>query len=472
MTSTVAEKSSGAGSAGAPRVTPSLVASPERAILPRVSVDEGGLAALPARGARPLTDRKHVLDVLNGSAPAPYLFEDVATSKKIAINLKRNKAQDKTALMDEAALAFDYEKDKHEYWNPEEFSLLYASPLWHESSSSQRVVLNHLYWVGYYAQIISAEIATIFFNQTANAGLYAIEEFRPVCDMLDLESAQERAHIHAFRRVGDQVEAALFGERVLTYPMRTPYAETMIFQDAGPFRRFWKWAQLNAYTLLSSNDAFIGCQYFLVRGVRTLCGKIVQHQLSQYYTRYDRPKDEGGQERPKDDAPVPSKISYFHFCDESYHFNSSTIVSHDVVRSLKKPSAFERAVVNMGLAGAQKDHRQPSSLVNGIFWSDPAGFGALYKILTSPTFGLDDQGAKDMIRRCFCEENDALHRAQATHDLARESYVQYLADLDFVTPANKEMRVMARSSVARTLDENRRAFSRALEGARPIARRA
>jgi hypothetical protein len=463
MTSSIATKSDLPSVPHA--VTPELIASPERAILPRVSVDEGGTAA-------PLTDRKRVLDLLNGREPAPYLFEDVPTSKKIAINLKRNRAQDKTALMDEAALAFDYETDKHEYWNPEEFSLLYGSPIWEQSSQAQRIVLNHLYWVGYYSQIISAEIATIFFNQTANAGLYSVEEFRPVCDMLDLESAQERAHINAFRRVADQTEAALFGERVLTYPMRTPYAETMVFQDAGPFMRFWKWVQLNSYTLLSSNNAFIGCQYFLVRGVRTLCGKIVQHQLSQYYTRYDRSLDEGGQNKPKDDAPVPSKISYYHFCDESYHFNSSTIVSHDVVKSLKPPTAFERAVVNMGLAGAQKDHRVPSSMVNGIFWSDVAAFASVYKILTSRVFGLDDKGAREMIRKSFCEENESLHRAQATHDLARESYVQYLADLDFVTPENKSMRTMAKSSVQRTVELNRHAYDRAMRHAVPLRGRA
>ena len=150
------------------------------------------------------------------------------------------------------------------------------------------------------------------------------------------------------------------------------------------------------------------------------------------------------------------------------HFNSSTIVSHDVVKSLKPPTAFERAVVNMGLAGAQKDHRVPSSMVNGIFWSDVAAFASVYKILTSRVFGLDDKGARELIQKSFCEENESLHRAQATHDLARESYVQYLADLDFVTRENKEMRTMAKSSVARTVDLNRRAYDRAMRTAVPV----
>ncbi|MFH7029315.1 MAG: hypothetical protein ACHBN1_28960 [Heteroscytonema crispum UTEX LB 1556] len=43
--------------------------------------------------------------------------------------------------------------------------------------------------MAYYSQIISAEIATIFFNQISAAGLYAPEDFRLVCDTLDLEFA-------------------------------------------------------------------------------------------------------------------------------------------------------------------------------------------------------------------------------------------------------------------------------------------
>jgi hypothetical protein len=65
-----------------------------------------------------------------------------------------------------------------------------------------------------------------------------------------------------------------------------------------------------------------------------------------------------------------------------------------------------------------------------------------------------------MIRRCFCEENAAIHTAAATHRTALESYKQYLADLDYVSAPNKEMRVMERASIAQYLDTNRRAFAR------------
>ena len=60
----------------------------------------------------------------------------------------------------------------------------------------------------------------IYFNQTSAAGLYGLEDFRLVCDTLDLESSQERAHIAAFKTVSEQVEREVFGERVFTSTMR------------------------------------------------------------------------------------------------------------------------------------------------------------------------------------------------------------------------------------------------------------
>ena len=90
------------------------------------------------------------------------LLEDERTLKRLAMNHRRNKEQDHSPKLDAAAQAFRFADCKDEYWNPERFSLLYGTPLWNEATRSQKVLLNQLYWVGYYSQIISAEIATIF----------------------------------------------------------------------------------------------------------------------------------------------------------------------------------------------------------------------------------------------------------------------------------------------------------------------
>ena len=253
------------------------------------------------------------------------LLDDGAAIRKLELNLRRNVEHDHTRLIDDAARRFRYGDCRDEYWNPENYSLLWGTPVWQQATQAQRIVLNQLYWVAYYAQIISAEIATIFFNQVAAAGLYTLEDFRLVCDNLDLETKQERAHINAFKKVGEEVEHTLFGERLFTYPMRSLYEHTMVFADTNAAKAFWRRLQIQAFMLLSSSNAFLGSQYLLVRGLRTLNGKLIQHQLSNYYLQHP----------DKERAPLPSAISYWHFMDESFHFNTSRLVGLEVPRSLE-----------------------------------------------------------------------------------------------------------------------------------------
>jgi hypothetical protein len=376
------------------------------------------------------------------------LLDDVKTMKRIELSLKKSKELDQTANMDRAAREFRFENAKDEMWNPEIYSLLYGTPVWDQADSAQKVKLNQLFWVAYYSQIISAEIATIFFNQTSCAALYGVEDFRAVCDTLDLESAQERAHIAAFKKISEDVESSVFGERVFSYPMRTPFVKTMLYSDLGEMRQYLRKWQLRTYSLLSSNSAFIGCQYFTVRGLRTLNGKIVQHRLSQFYSRM----------LDQSQAPIPSKISFYHFIDESFHFNTSTVISHDVVNSLKAPNRWESLVANLAIQGCQKDHFNFSTAINGIFWYDPALYATIYRVLRSKVFNFDHQQALDMIENSFCFENEGMLASQKTHRESVESYKSYLADFKYVNQDNKCMNLMSRNSLGRHLETNRREF--------------
>jgi hypothetical protein len=328
--------------------------------------------------------------------------------------------------------------------------LLYGTWLWNQSTDYQKTILNQLYWVAYYSQIISAEIATIFFNQTCAASLYGVEDFRIVCDTLDLESAQERAHINAFKTVSDDLEKTLFGERIFSYEMRTPFVKTMMYSDLNKFQQWWRTQQLRAYSVLSSNSAFIGCQYFTVRGVRTLNGKIVQHQLSKFYS---------GMENP-DLAPIPAKISYYHFVDESFHFNTSTVISHDVINSLKEPTRFESHIANMSLWGCQKDHYNFSTAINGIFWFDPALYKPIYKILRSDVFGMNHKDALHAIENCFCKESEGAIASAKTHSEAVDSYKTYLADFKYIEKKNKEMQLMSQNNLEKHLKTNQKYFGK------------
>jgi hypothetical protein len=378
------------------------------------------------------------------------LLDDPSTVRKIELNHIKNRDQDHSAEIDRCAASFDYASCSEEWWNPPEFSLLYATPLWEQSTESQRIVLNHLYWVAYYSQIISAEIATILLNQTSAAGLSSYEDFRSVCDMLDLETMQERSHIAAFKRVGEAVEEEIFGERLFTYPMRSMYVNTMIFADDTAISRFWRNIQLRAFSLLSSGNAFIGCQYFAVRGLRTLNGKMVQHGLAQITAKAE----------DREATPAPSRISYYHFLDESYHFHSSRILTHDVIRSLPDPTPFERFVANQALAGCQRDHFHVSVAVKGLFWYEPALLTRVHRLLRSRVFAMDEGAAREMLWKCFADENEAVHESFAVHQRAVNAYRKYLDPLAYVNRHNKSMAHMSRNTVPRYLAQNQRSLRR------------
>jgi hypothetical protein len=381
---------------------------------------------------------------------ATAISQNVRLNKKIQLNHSRNKQQDQTALLDAAAKKFRYADCKDAYWNPTEYSLLHGTPLWEQADETQRIRLNQLYWVAYYSQIISAEVATIFLNQTCAAGMYALEDFRSVCDNLDLESSQERAHVNAFKTISDQVEEDLFGERVFSWSMRGPYAQTMIFPDTNQLKDLWRAFQLRTYNLLTSGNAFIASQYFTVRGLRTLNGKMVQHKLSQYYVNLPDPEA----------APIPSAISHHHFLDESYHFNSSCIIGTEVIDVLPKPSAFESFVGNRALTGCQKDHSNFSAVVNGLFWYEPATFKAIYKVLRSRIFGMSHEDAIQMMHRCFGEENNGNRASFQTMQTAIDSYQKYLNPIGYVNADNKNLHIMRKTTMERYLRQNRAALQK------------
>lgn len=372
------------------------------------------------------------------------------TYQKLQLNYKRAKQTDHSPELDKLAEKFNYEDCQNSYWNPPQFSLLYGTPLWEQATESQKIILNQLYWVAYYSQIISAEIATIFFNQTSATGLYSMEGFRLICDTLDLETNQERSHINAFQTVIDEVEQKLFGERIFSYPMRSPFRETMIFADTNRFKNWWKALQLYSFGLLSSGNTFLACQYLTVRGIRTLNGKLVQHKLSNFHSQHLNPEK----------SPLPAQISYYHFLDESFHFNTSTILSHDVSKCLKPPTNFECQVTNLGIKGCQKDHYHVSVAINGIFWYDPALYQAIYKILRSPLFEFSIESAKAMLISCFAQETEGLHRSFQTHNEAISSYRIYLEPLEFISADNKEVKIMASNSIEKYLKTQKKALKK------------
>ncbi|NQY99313.1 MAG: P-aminobenzoate N-oxygenase AurF [Bdellovibrionales bacterium] len=367
--------------------------------------------------------------------------------RRVEFALKKSKELDQTANIDLASEQFRYEDCANQYWNPEQYSFMWGTQLWQEATASEKRILNQIYWVAYYSQIISAEIATIYFNQASAASLFSVPDFRSVCDTLDLESSQERAHISAFTKVGRQTEKVLFGGPIFCYPLRTPFEKTMVHSDLGSIRQWIRKWQLKVYPVLSSDSPYIGAQYFTIRALRTLNGKIVQDRLSRM-------------SRETETSAAPSKISEYHFLDESFHFNTSMLLSKDIMQSIPKPTRFEKLISNIAISGCQKDHYHYSTALNGIFWYDPALFNKVYQVLTSRVLNLSRADALQMMEKCFCEDSEGMQKARETHTIAIESYQNYLSDVEHLWASNYNLQLMKKNSIEKTLKRNKLQFKK------------
>ena len=73
---------------------------------------------------------------------------------------------------------------------------------------------------------------------------------------------------------------------------------------------------------------------------------------------------------------------------------------------------------------------------------------------------MSDADAKEMMRRCFTEETEALHNSFQTHHEAMESYKMYLQPLDYLWKSNREMSFMAENSTSKYLNHQRKAFQK------------
>ena len=154
------------------------------------------------------------------SIPSPELDHKSLTqtegkSKKhvklTEINYRRNTESDYTEKIEELDKHFDYNSNSDYYWSEPELSLLYGTPLYEQASPSQKRALNHLYWATQYNQTAATEANAVLYNQVT-AGVFSLMGgYDTLCKELDLETAQERHHIHAFHMMGYKTKRALLG---------------------------------------------------------------------------------------------------------------------------------------------------------------------------------------------------------------------------------------------------------------------
>ena len=141
---------------------------------------------------------------------------------KIAeITYKNNTESNYTEIMHELEKSFNYSDNSNHYWSKPELSTLYGTPLYEEASPSQKIALNHIYWATQYSQVAASEANTIMFNDVTNGVFLNIGGYDTLCKELELESRQERNHIHTFHTISYKTKRALLGKAAFTAPLET-----------------------------------------------------------------------------------------------------------------------------------------------------------------------------------------------------------------------------------------------------------
>lgn len=151
----------------------------------------------------PILDRSPKLEALDPEPPKGSSGNAEKKHLKITeINYRRNTESDYTEQIEALDKAFNYDQNRDYWWSEPELSLLYGTPLYEGASLSQRKALNHLYWATQYNQTAATEANAVLYNQVTAGVFAAMGGYDTLCEELDLETAQERHHIHAFHSIG------------------------------------------------------------------------------------------------------------------------------------------------------------------------------------------------------------------------------------------------------------------------------
>ncbi|AOW99672.1 hypothetical protein BJP34_09565 [Moorena producens PAL-8-15-08-1] len=394
------------------------------------------------------------------STPSDKVVHGRKNLKLMDVNYRRNTESDYTEKIEELYKNFDYSSNSDYYWGEPELSMLYGSPLYEAASPSQQKALNHLYWALNYYLIAATETNTILFNEVTANAFFPFDDYEVICHALDLETNQERYHVRAFNTIGSKTELALMGETVFHCPRSTKPKEMdkTLAAFKGMGGRTSSRLGMQVYTISISNSPFLASQYYTARGIGNLNLKNKEYSFSQLYKRL---------EKNREFIPAPTAVSRYHLLDESFHTATSQLMSHEIYKDFPQPNAWEKYIGNQTIHSLQTD------VFNGLSTTLPGTFGGnlmpmVYKLLQTPLFSMSKQEALLMMEKCFCQEHQGLHVAAKYHQRLLSDIRKFLEGLDYLSPVNREMRLMASSgSVEKAVANNIREFkqfSRSVKG--------
>ncbi|MBD2153045.1 hypothetical protein H6G02_00775 [Leptolyngbya sp. FACHB-16] len=229
------------------------------------------------------------------------------------INYRRNTESDFTEKIEELDRTFKYESNQDYWWSEPELSLLYGTPLYDEASPSQRKALNHLYWATQYNQTAATEANAILYNQVTAGVFSTVGGYGVLCDELDLETAQERHHIHAFHSIGYKTKKALLGQSGFNASIQGKAVSGKLGagqQSSSKQNRLPKVVNQGARSsLFSFNLQSSPLSTFQDSALRFVTHEVFLKKQAQFYSSYLQTLDEKGEAIPAQTTGLLGQIA-------------------------------------------------------------------------------------------------------------------------------------------------------------------
>lgn len=421
---------------------------------------------------------------------------------------QNNTDSDYTEKIASLTKKFNYADNSNHYWGNPELSVFYGTPLYNHASESQKIALNHLYWVTQYTQTAATEANTILYNQITTGVLTKVGGCETLCQELDLETYQERFHINAFQQIGYKTKIALLGKKFLGNPLYKNYqqeanshnnflqklvnklglskkqesfsesllrltARLMNGKNAKYYSSFLaeKYSEnipitrggLVAYlapefvikflTLNWGTSPFLASQYYALRMIGNMSLKSYEYSYYKLFKHL---------EKNNEFIPDPTAVSYYHLLDESFHTTMSQTISQYLYQDFPKPTEYEKLIANIVIYLAQKNIvGEFSAALPHVFRNDVAAMPTFYRFLTSPIFNMSKEEALQWMEKSLCHENEGIHINFKHRQDMIPAMRRFVESMDFLWPINREMKIMSNnSSIKKLLDSNTAAFQK------------
>lgn len=429
------------------------------------------------------------------------------------INYRRNIESDFTERIKELDQTFDYCANSEHYWGEPELSLLYGTPLYEEASPTQRKALNHLYWATQYNQTAATEANAVLYNQVTAGVFSAVGGYDSLCKELDLETDQERDHIHAFHTIGYKTKRALLGQTGFQtsiqgkLPKANSAKGSILKKSSQPFTFTWESSPLTAFqdhafrfmtnqvflrsqanyyseylkkldekgealpaqttgllgqlaprpflqffTLNCGTSPFLACVFYVARFMANMLIKNYEYRYSHYYKEL---------ENRGEFVPAPVAVSHYHLLDEAFHTTTSQLIAQDLYKDFPKPSAYEKFIANITIYRAQTVGLTGlSGGLPAIFRSDSDFMLSFYRLLQSPIFNMSEQDALHWLEKCMCQEHEGFYVTYKYHQRLLNDLRRLFDGIDYLWAVNREMHLMAAGgSIEKAIQNNIKAFN-------------